>query len=382
VKYILFLALFVAVSVGGVSPQPAFAQKMLEDFLKPMPEIDLMDKETFDKSSTLYKETPAGDEALSYELRLPKKWTKQENKALAGFAVSNKLLGEVERFYGPVRIGERSYFSIKTVELDYKLTAEQWLVLYMLENGYTIEGIRTLSNNRVEVIYVFAEHNVTYIASAVAQITGSIVVFSQYVVPSDAWEEEKSVSLRVIESFKLDTIDDGFVEPMTPYRFLDVAELMYPNSWELKAKPLRSADKMSISLLNVEAQNKYSSKRILKGKMEAHLLTEYIVDDIDEDIDNFIQEMSVDQLRIQDTIEEFDDFTVDENMEVVEIKAYEAIDKQHAVKAYEYWLAVMYSGEYYYFVTLLTPSRDEDYYSWARNTQTFRVLVENIQPLM
>jgi len=42
----------------------------------------------------------------------------------------------------------------------------------------------------------------------------------------------------------------------------------------------------------------------------------------------------------------------------------------------------MYSGEYYYFVTLLTPSRDEDYYSWARNTQTFRVLVENIQPLM
>ena len=180
----------------------------------------------------------------------------------------------------------------------------------------------------------------------------------------------------------MDKFDDGFVEPMTPYRFLDVAELQYPNSWELKAKPLRSADRMSIGLLNVEEKNKYSSKRILKGKMEAHLLTEYIISDIDDDIESFIRDTSIDQLRIQDVIEEFEDFTVDENMEIVEIKAYEAIDKTQAVKAYEYWLAVMHAGEYYYFVTLLTPSRDEDYFSWARNTQTFRVLVQNVQPLI
>ena len=381
-RYFLIIAALFGFSLGFLPSTPAHAQKMLEDFLKPMPELPSIPQEEFEKSSTLYKESPADDPKLAYSVRLPKKWNKQENSALAGISISNRVLGEIDRFYGPVRVGERSYFSVQAMELEYKLTAEQWLVLHLLENGYTIEGIEKIDDSRVEVIYVLIDRDITYIASAVAQVSGSRVVFAQYVVPADAWEQEAPVAQRVMKSFSLDKIDDGFVEPMTPYRFLDVAELQYPNSWELKAKPLRSADRMSIGLLNVEEKNKYSSKRILKGKMEAHLLTEYIISDIDDDIESFIRDTSIDQLRIQDVIEEFEDFTVDENMEIVEIKAYEAIDKTQAVKAYEYWLAVMHAGEYYYFVTLLTPSRDEDYFSWARNTQTFRVLVQNVQPLI
>jgi len=382
VRHFIIVAAFFGLCASFVPSAPAFAQKMLEDFLKPMPELPVMPEDEFKKSSTLYKETPSGDKKLSYTVRLPKKWNKQQNKALAGISISNRVLGEVDRYYGPVRVGDRSYFSIQAMDLDYKLTAEQWLVLHLLENGNTIEGIRTIDDTRVEVIYVLIDRNITYIASAVAQVSGSRVVFARYVVPANAWEEEAAASQRVIESFSLDHIDDSFVEAMTPYRFLDVAELQYPNSWELKAKPLRSADRMSIELLNVQEKNKFSSKRILKGKMETHLLTEYIVDDIDEDIERFVRDMSIDQLRIQDVIEEFDNFTVDDNMEIVEIKAYEAIDKNQSVKAYEYWLAVMHAGEYYYFVTLLTPSRDDDYFSWARNTQTFRVLVQNVQPLI
>ncbi|MFK7840279.1 MAG: hypothetical protein AB8B83_08125, partial [Bdellovibrionales bacterium] len=281
-----------------------------------------------------------------------------------------------------VRIGDRSYFSVETMAMEYKLKAEQWLILYLLENGYTIEGIRTIDEHRVEVVYVLINRDITYIATAVAQTTGDKVIFAQFVAPSDAWEEEEQVALPIVESFSLEDIDTSPVEKMTPYRFLDISELYYPDSWELKAKPLRSADRMSISLLNVEALNKYSSKRILKGRMQVHLLTEYIIEDIDDDIQTFINDTSVEELNVQDMIQEHEDFTVHENIEVIEIKSYRALDLKQSVKDYEYWLAVLYSGEYYYFISLLTPSRDDDYSSWARNTQSFRLLVEGVKPLI
>jgi len=377
----LFIAAVLSFACFLVS-SPVEAQKIVDAMKKPMPEIVVMPEEEFNKISTLHKAVPMGQEGLAYSIRLPKKWSRHENISLSNFSLNNKVLAEVDRFYGPPRLGERSYFSVQAIELDYKLTAEQWLMLHMLENGFTLEGMRTVDDKRVEVIYVLMDRDVTFIVTAVAQISGKRVVFSQYVVPVEDWQKEASAAQRVMASFQLETIDEGFVEPMTPYQFLDVCEVKYPDSWELKARPLRSADRMSIELLNIEKKNQYSRIRILKGKMEVHLATEYIVDDIDDEISDFIKSMSVGNLVIQDEIQEFEDFTVDEDMEVLEVKAYEALDKSQERTDYEYWLAVLYSNEYYYFISLLTPSRDADYMNWARNTQTFRVLVQHTRPLV
>lgn len=377
-----FLCLFLVFGVCTVFSSSTLAQTVVDAMKKPMPDIPMMPEEDFKKSSTLYKQVPFGDEKLAYSVRLPKKWTKNENKALSNFSVSNKVLGEIERFYGPARMGERSYFSVQTVGLEYKLTAEQWLILYMLENGFTLEGLKTIDDKRVEVVYVLIDRNITYVASAVAQISGSLVFFAQYIVPAANWAEESPVSRRILESFELEIIDESFVESMSPYQFLDVAEVKYPDSWELRTKPLRSADIMSVSLLNVKRKNEFSQVRLLRGKMEVHLLSDYIVEDIDSHIKEFIEGVNNGKLIIQDSIEEYEDFTVDENVEVIEVKAYNAVDKSQAVSGYEYWLAVLVSGEYYYFLSLLTPSRDADYFDWARNTQTFRVLVQNTKPLI
>ncbi|MFK7839171.1 MAG: hypothetical protein AB8B83_02475, partial [Bdellovibrionales bacterium] len=96
---------FVLVAVIIMFSHQAFAQKMLEDFLKPMPEIEDMENEAFKQISTLYKEVPSVDEALAYQVRLPKRWNKQASKSLVGLSISDRVLGEIDRFYGPVRIG-------------------------------------------------------------------------------------------------------------------------------------------------------------------------------------------------------------------------------------------------------------------------------------
>jgi len=351
---IRFLGVFAVIGfvlVGGINT--AHAQKIIQTMKKPMPELPVIDEEKFNNSSTLHNYVPFNDENLSYSVRLPKNWSKRDT------------------------------FTIKAVEIDYKLTAEQWMMLYMLENGYALQGVRTISDSRVEVLYVLLDRNITYVVSAVAQLNGNRMIFAQYAVPSIAWKEESGTSQKVIQSFALNNIDDGFVEPMVPYQFLDIAQVQYPDSWELKAKPLRNMDRMSISLFNVQAKNEFTSKKILKGQMEAHLFSEYVVEeDIDDEVANFLQEASVNQLLIDDEIEEITDLRPkEEGFEVIQIKSFNAIDKAQSASNYEYWLAVLYSGEYYYFLSLLTPSRDNNYYDWARNTQTFRVLVENTKTL-
>lgn len=382
---VLIFRVFLFAVIGAFSfafvLSAADAQTIVQSLKKPMPEFELMSEEEFNKSSTLYNEVPFDDETLGYTVRLPKNWSKQDNGAVGNFTLSNKILGEFSRYYGPVRMGERSYFSVKAVELEYQLTAEQWLILFMLENSYTIEGMETVNDSRAEVIYVVVERGQTYIAYAAAQLSGSRVIFSQYIMPVEEWGKERASAHRVVKSFDVTNKDAEFIEDMSPYQFLDIAEMKYPDSWELIAKPLRSADRMSVSLLNVIEKNRFSKQRLLKGKMEVHLASEFIVEDIESDIENFKKEMSVNKLLIQDEIEELEDFVLDENMELIEVKAYDAIDQSQSVLDYEFWLAVMHTGEYYYFLTLLTPSRNADYFNWARNTQTFRVVVENIGPL-
>ena len=374
----LFLVLFVF--AGNT-----YAQSIVQQLKKPMPEFEKEDVAAFNKKSSLHSDVPFNDQFLEYSVRLPKNWAQPKSSAIGNLSLSNKVLGEVERYYGPVRIGERSYFSLKAVELEYQLTAEQWFILFVLENGYTLEGMEVVDGTRVNTVYVLVDKGQSYVVNAAAIVNGTRIVFAQYVTPAEEWEKERSDAYHVVQSFDLKNVDTSYVEKMTPYQFLDIAELEYPESWQLIARPLRSAEEMSVELLNVKkdrSYNYFNRKQILKGKMEIHLIANYVVDDIDEVIREFIQKSSINQLVIGSEVEEYDDFVLDEQMELVEVKAYEAVDQTQSIVNYEFWLAVMQAGEHFYFVTLLTPSRDADYYNWARNSQTLRVVVENIVPIL
>ena len=45
-----------------------------------------------------------------------------------------------------------------------------------------------------------------------------------------------------------------------------------------------------------------------------------------------------------------------------------------SIKAYEYWITIMAYGDYFYFMTLTTPSRETDFFKWSRNVQTYQTV--------
>ena len=209
-----------------------------------------------------------------------------------------------------------------------------------------------------------------------------MVRYSEEEPLNDLWLEERSYARRVVESFELENVEDSVVEEFVSHQFLDVAEMKYPISWKIIKKPLRSANQISVDLFYTSKINSYSTKEILKGKMQIHLFTDYAIDDIESDIAIFKDNVRIEQLTIRDEIEEIEDFVVDESMDLIEVKSYEAASNTDQIVDYEFWMVVMHGDGYYYYITLLTPERNTDYVSWARNTQTLKSVAKTIQPLL
>ncbi|MGB0720428.1 MAG: hypothetical protein ACPGRX_08140 [Bdellovibrionales bacterium] len=355
---------------------------MEDAFQKPLPEFESIPMEAFTADTTLREDTPFGDEYLAFEVRLPEGWGSDDAQSVGNFQLSESVLGEVARYFGPVRPGFRSYFSVQVVGMKYQLTTEQWFKLYLLENGYSIQGLDVLDDGRVEAIYVVIENDVTYVVRAVAEVNGKRAVLAQYVMPVEQWQDEKLMQERVVGSFRLLNKDTNFIEVMKPYYFLDVAEMQYPESWALRSKPLRSVDHMDVQLLNtVENKEHRHAAQLLNGKIEVHLFSAYSVDDLEQQIEDFKHEVQGDGLLLQDIIEEPDDFDFNDNVEFARVQVFGATDQNKSVLGYEFWFTVMAARDYYYFVTLLTPSRNDDFLNWARNTQTFRSVNALISPL-
>lgn len=63
------------------------------------------------------------------------------------------------------------------------------------------------------------------------------------------------------------------------------------------------------------------------------------------------------------------------------IEVYRAIDNETNSLDYEFFITVLESGDYYYFISMISPSRDQDFFVWARNKHTFNMVLETFQPL-
>jgi hypothetical protein len=380
--FLVLAAVVLSVPVSYAQQAVAPGDEPLKEIKIPMPPIEKLPEVEFTKTTKLYDEIPFNDKALAFRVRIPTGWTKNTDIGMSNFSISENVFGEVARFYGEPRVeGERSRFTINALELEYQLTAEQWFLQYLLSNGYTLQGIKTYNENRVEALYVLLEHDISYIVRAVAVLNGKRMVLAQYFLPIEFWDVEKKMQNSVVSSFVLTDAEKGFVENMKIYQFLDVAEMKYPESWELRAQPLRSIDQMGVQLFNFATPLEDEKTTTLDGKIDVRLVSSFDSESLEAEIEVFKQEIKEKGLVLGDIIETEMNYEFSPELDFAKVEVYRATDDKDALVNYELWLAIMSAGDYYYFITLLTPSRGDDFYVWSRNTQTFKLILENIAPM-
>lgn len=345
-----------------------------------MPEAVMIPEKDFEAQTDLYQESSLRDKSLSYELRLPKQWVKSREAKLNKDALSKKILSELSRFYGPPNGDIRSYFTVDAVQLEYKITAEQWLIQFLISNAYTPQGLRVIDEKKAEAVYLAADKDINYVVHALVLLNGRNVVFARYYVAESSFEAEGQSQAQTIASFRLTNVVEEEIEKLLEYHFLDISFFKYPDTWTLDTAPLKTADRMQAQLYNINA-DKISDERAPKdinGKIAVNYVSSYTLDSLSDETRRIRSDLQRAGLLIRSPVKGHADIEVNQKLHSQPLEVFEATDRNNDLIKYEFWMKAIEAEENYYFISLLTPAAEEDYASWSRNTETFKSIVKSL----
>ncbi|MGH1375940.1 MAG: hypothetical protein ACRBCK_06280 [Alphaproteobacteria bacterium] len=387
-KTFIYVVLLTFMLITGIE-KPSFAQDTTQDifsrFKKPLPDLPDISKEDFEGSTQSVNKKPYGQRVLEYSMRIPKEWKIGDDESSSNFLLSDKLFLELSKYYGKPTISGRSRIEISALNIDSNLTTEQWYLRYILESGYTTEGFVTRDDGSVESLMIVMEEDYSYYLRTRVSINGSKVIMVKYFVPIHYIQERAVMQEGVIDSFKLlNKVDRPEMETQI-YRFLDVAEISYPPHWKVIAKPLRSVDRMNASIINTGEKKKGLGQATIssstQGKMDVSLISSAVQNSLIDEIADYKEHIESSGILISEKIEEEYVFQYKDEIDFAITEVYKGVDSSSKLSEYELWFTVMVSGNYYYFLMLLTPSRNDSFATWAENTQNYKVMVKSFTPL-
>lgn len=385
-RNIVFLFLFVFQSFFVAGAAMAQAKKelgILERLRKPMPEVPFMSQEEFESKTNFIEKQPYGQQILAYSIRVDKEWKEGEDKSGGNFDLSSKLFSQLNVFYGKPSMVGQSRIEIQALDLEKNLTAEQWYIKFILESGYTTEAMVVHSPKKVEALLVIMENDFSYYLRTLTVINGNKVLLVNYYVPVADIKNQAVMQAQVIDSFNIIYPMEADEPEYVSYQFIDIAEVNFPKDWRIVAQQMRNIDRMSATLLNLKDENNaYSTSAITEGKIYVNLTSNAINATLLEEVVQDKKRIESQGILIGDKIDEQHEFKYDEAMIFSITEIYHGVDASKAQNKYEFWYTVMVGGNYYYFMTLLTPSRNEDFSAWAENTQSYKLIVKNFRPLV
>ena len=360
----------------AVLPQEAEAQKIKELFSKEMPKFQDIPDAQFEQMTELYEDVPFGDRYLAYKVRLPKDWAPPDDVSLSNYSLSSRLMGDIALFYSPPRIdAPRSKFQIQALKLEYEMTAEQWLLQFILQNGFTLEGLEYFSPDKVGALHVYVTEGETFVVRSVAQINGKRMVLAQYIVPANYWMKEAPMIAESLATFELLNPEKAVIENMVVFPFLDIAQFSYPESWDPRSNPVRTIDRIQATVNNIRE----GASKTLDGQIQVDMVSAFIVDDLEAELDNLKENLREKGLITSDLIETKEDTVFHPQVNFGFTDVFEGNNTENNVLRYEIWISVLALDNYYFFVTLITPHRDEEFFTWSRNVGAYKALLKTVQ---
>lgn len=349
------------------------------DNIKPLSEVEFIEEGEFEAQTKLIEHTPKEDTALSYQVRLPKAWGEntaapsQMMKSLGQeTSLSKNVLGIVARYLSPPKEHMRSYFSVEALELDYEIGARHWFINYVLTNGLSLEQVGAENNREVEAIYIEVDKDVTYVVRVKAVINGARIVMARFAVPQDLYGAERVEQAQVLNSFRLTQRENKGVEALKIHGFLDQSFFDYPASWTLNAPIVRSIDRMRAML--------YHGTKVgrLDGQMNIYLSNIASSTSRAEEIKYYRDKFVIENYELGKYLETVP-MEYHKDMKLGMTQVYEMNPQVSNMINYELWVSVMEGEEYYYIISLLTPARSEEFYTWARNIAAFKMVIKGVR---
>jgi hypothetical protein len=346
------------------------------DSIKPLSPIEYVSAEDFNAATKIIEETPYDDEFLSFEVRLPKDW-KENTTALntignIGGGLNDSVLGVVSQYVSPPKNLLRSYFTIEAVELPHEINARNWFIHYVLKSGLSLEQVGFEEDRQVEALYVEVKGDSTQVVRVKAVINGPRMVMARYYVPMELYKEERVQQAQVIRSFELTNRQEENAEEFKIHGFLDQTYFDYPASWTLSAPRIKSIDRMNAMVYHRFPDNK------MAGQMNLYLVSKSLGTPRSEELKQLRDKFVIKNYELGKLIET-PEMAYNDEMGLGITQVYSMKSQSLEFVDYELWVSVMENQDYLYVMSLLTPSRNEDFYTWARNIESHKLVLQSIR---
>ena len=369
----------------SINAYAARKKDIFERFEKPIPEIPRIEDAEFIKLTNPVRKNPYGDDDLAYTLRISKDWKEMGDRGSSNFVLNKKLFLDLNTFYGKPMPTGRSRLEIQAINMQENLTVEQWYLQYILESGFTTEGLVVHDENDVESLMVMMEQDTPFYVRSRIFLNGSKVIMARYFVPVTRISDEAQMQMHVLESFSLTTKKPRPPVEMEIYRFLDIAELHHPKGWQVYTKPIKSVDQLDATVVNVKEVNVATggikSSSATEAKLDISLVAASHTATLVDEVDRYKKKIELNGVLVGQKLDTDYEFEYHDSVDFALTEIYEGIDSGNNLSEHEFWFTIIVAGNYYNFLMLLTPSRNERFGVWARNTQNYKEIIKQFKPM-
>lgn len=375
---ILFFALLLSIFVG-IFPANAFMGKSK---IAPLNSEVHTPKEIFESKTDLIKVMPLNDKSLAYHIRLPKGWIQLNSDVIDGNSATG-ILRQISAYTSPPRIERRSVFRVSMIDLDSLITVDDWFISYMLEMGFSIEGMKIKSPRLVVAQYTVFEDGEPYAVRAVVTQTGSRIVLAEYLVHQDVYQAERDEQIWAMTGFALDDPVNKLPVAMKTFNFVDIAKFDYPSNWVIQAPVITDITRMEASVLNgknLKQDEITSSNNELLGRIDVSLVSKDQGLTLTDEINLLKEGLRNRKYKLGKYIENVEEKDINPLITSSRIDVYEVEGVSKKLAGYEYWVGVLESKTRYYLVRLTTVSRGENFKTWAENVETYKTLLRSLGP--
>lgn len=338
-------------------------------------EYYIHDDATFQKDTKSYDLTPFGKADLEYDIQLPQDWHPEDLIQNVGAASTEALLGDIARYESPMIGTQQLRVRIQATKLDTEIAAPDWLENYMLANSFTIQGGVIAENmHSAHSAYISIVDGTTYYNYIAARMSGSYILTARFESPINLKNYVAYVGPKIIDSFRILYPKEDPVETQRVFTLVDAMKFNYPDSWIITSNQVHDMSRMSVDLQcknmngDVEGYVRFMAIRrspdmtIMKAIAEQK---KYI---------NDVLGLKVVKLLSSNKTLAYTRFIFNR------MESYEVVStKSRNTRPQEIQFAMLGDKEFYIFGIMFTQEKDSNLLKWARNTQSFRLMLQSIK---
>ena len=378
-RFLLFLTCLLVWSASAQAQELGIDLKKIP---KPAEQKLLPEAEFIKQTKKVVDAEPYNEPNIGYSLRLPKSWTDNTQVApivssVGKSMLSDTVLGIAGKYISAPRNLYRSYITVEAQTLTYEVSAQNWFVNFTLNNGFSLTALEERGSREVEALYVQVIKDQTYVVRSRVIMNASSLIVVRYYLPQENYEIERAQQEQVMDSFTLLQPTNERIEKQAQYGFLDQSYFNYPESWTLKEKNILSVERMNALLY--QATRAKGTLVVLDGHIKILVISRLLGTTLPQEIAKFREELKIPKYKVGDMIENVK-YDHDPSIKSSSAQIYRLVpDDPVNMKEYEFLVTVMTGDDYYYITSMITPSRQEDFYTWAQNMEAAKIINESMR---